>query len=91
PIMVDRTGPSGQIQIEVGIVHDWVREISVTLIDPTGSKHKLKGFGGSGVNLFETYYLDLGDLPSDGEWNLQVKDLGPFATGSIDYWRIIFP
>lgn len=91
PIMVDRTGPSGQIQIEVGIVHDWVREISVTLIDPTGSKHKLKGFGGSGVNLFETYYLDLGDLPSDSEWNLQVKDLGPFATGSIDYWRIIFP
>ncbi|MES9854958.1 MAG: proprotein convertase P-domain-containing protein [Candidatus Thiodiazotropha sp. L084R] len=89
--MVDRTEVSGQIQVEVGIQHNWIREISVTLIDPTGAKHTLKGFGGSGIDLIETYNLDLGDLPSAGEWNLQVKDLGPFASGNIDYWRIIFP
>ncbi|MES9862578.1 MAG: S8 family serine peptidase [Candidatus Thiodiazotropha sp. LLP2] len=91
PIMVDRTEASGQIQVEVGIQHNWIREISVTLINPTGAKHTLKGFGGSGIDLFETYNLDLGELPSAGEWNLQVKDLGPFSSGNIDYWRIIFP
>lgn len=91
PIEVARTGAIGQIKVEVGIDHNWIREISVTLIDPTGRKHTLKGFGGSGVDLYETYSIDLGDTPSEGVWRLQVKDLGPVARGSIDFWRIIFP
>jgi serine protease len=90
PIMVDRSGPSGRIRIEVGIVHQWIREISVTLIDPHGGKHNLKGFGGSGVDLFDSYQLDLAELPSAGEWRLQVKDLGAKGTGYIDFWRILF-
>ncbi|MCG8100663.1 MAG: proprotein convertase P-domain-containing protein, partial [Candidatus Thiodiazotropha taylori] len=91
PILVDRAGASGSIKVEVGIVHQSVREISVTLIDPSGVKHSLKGFGGSGVDLFETYHLELAELPSYGEWILQVKDLGNRGRGYIDFWRISFP
>jgi serine protease len=91
PITVNRTGNTGQVQIEVGITHDRIREISVTLIDPAGGRHKLKGFGGSGADLFQTYYLDLGDLASEGEWQLKVKDLGPYASGTLEFWRIVFP
>ncbi|MEJ2622812.1 MAG: S8 family serine peptidase, partial [Candidatus Thiodiazotropha sp.] len=90
PIMVDRSGASGQLRIEVGIIHQWTREISVTLIDPYGYKHSLKGFGGSGVDLYESYQLGLAELPSTGEWRLQVKDLGTKGSGYIDFWRIIF-
>jgi serine protease len=90
PIMVDRNGPSGRVRIEVGIIHQWIREISVTLIDPDGNKHSLKGFGGSGVDLFDSYQLDLAELASAGEWRLQVKDLGTKGTGYIDFWRILF-
>ncbi|MEW8626963.1 MAG: S8 family serine peptidase [Candidatus Thiodiazotropha sp.] len=91
PILVDRAGASGKVQIEVGIIHQSIREISVTLIDPSGVEHSLKGFGGSGVDLFETYQLELAELPSEGEWTLQVKDLGPRGSGYIDFWRITFP
>ena len=91
PILVDRAGASGKVQIEVGIIHQSIREISVTLIDPSGVKHSLKGFGGSGVDLIETYQLELAELPSEGEWTLQVKDLGPRGSGYIDFWRITFP
>ncbi|MCG7990399.1 MAG: S8 family serine peptidase [Candidatus Thiodiazotropha lotti] len=91
PIQVDRTGASGRVRIEVGIIHQSVREISVTLIDPSGAKHNLKGFGGIGVDLFETYHLELAEQPSEGEWTLQVKDLGNRGRGYIDFWRISFP
>jgi subtilisin-like proprotein convertase family protein len=61
------------------------------LIDPNGDQHSLKGFGGSGVDLFETYTLELPEVPSEGEWKLQVKDLGNRGAGYIDFWRVVFP
>ncbi|ODB94700.1 hypothetical protein A3197_18305 [Candidatus Thiodiazotropha endoloripes] len=91
PIQVDRVGTSGSVQVEIGIIHQSIREVSVTLIDPSGVKHNLKGFGGVGVDLFETYHLELAKQPSEGEWTLQVKDLGNRGRGYIDFWRISFP
>ena len=91
PITVNRTGASGQIDVAVTIRHASIRELSVELLDPSGDAHKLKGFGGSGVDLIENYSLELGDLPSQGIWKLRVKDLGPSGTGMIDRWRIVFP
>jgi serine protease len=91
PINVDRTGPSGQVTVSVTIRHTYIRELAVDLIDPLGTIHHLKGFGGWGIDLLESYTLDLGDLPSEGEWQLRARDLGTRGTGQIESWRISFP
>ncbi len=91
PISVDRAGPSEQVTVTVTIRHTYIRELAVDLIDPHGTIHHLKGFGGGGVDLLESYTLDLGDLPSEGVWQLRARDLGTLGSGEIESWRITFP
>jgi subtilisin-like proprotein convertase family protein len=91
PIDVSRSGASGEVDLIVIIRHPYIREISVELVDPAGGTHNLKGFGGFGEDLVEHYTLQLGDIPSEGRWSLQVKDFGTHESGYIDSWRIVFP
>ncbi len=91
PITIDREGPAGQVTVTVTIRHSYIRELAVDLIDPSGTVHHLKGFGGWGVDLLESYTLDLGDLPSQGVWQLRARDLGNRGSGKIESWRIRFP
>lgn len=91
PIAVTREGESGTIDIEVKIRHDSIQEISVDLLDPQGKIHNLKGFGGSdGVDLNQSYSLDLRSQTSAGTWALRVRDFGSQGVGYLDGWQITF-
>ncbi|MET0065729.1 MAG: S8 family serine peptidase [Candidatus Thiodiazotropha sp.] len=90
PIRVERSNPAGQVRVTVTIRHSYIRELAVDLIDPSGTVHNLKGFGGWGTDLLETFILDLGDPPATGVWKLRARDLGNRGSGSIEAWRIRF-
>ncbi|MCU7841116.1 MAG: S8 family serine peptidase [Candidatus Thiodiazotropha sp. (ex Troendleina suluensis)] len=92
PITVTRVGESGQIDISIAIRHPAIREILVELIDPNGGIHSLKSLGGyNGEDFIENIRLNLATLPSQGIWNLRVKDFGVTGIGYIDNWQMRFP
>jgi serine protease len=89
PIDVPLTGDSGTINVHVEITHPAMQEVLLKLIAPNGDNHWLR-FGGHGVDLDQTFTLDLDNLEAHGRWQLKAADIGFSGRGSIDSWSIEF-
>jgi len=80
-------------QVEVDIVHEKNANLVVTLVAPDGRSYVLFDrahlYFGGGIDVHQTYTLDLGAHNRNGTWRLRVEDLG-FDTyeGYIDSWKL---
>ena len=89
---VTRQGASGNISVEVDIVHTYIGDLIVDLIAPDGSVFNLHNrSGGSSNNINQTYNVSVGSLDSLGTWQLRVKDLAAVDVGYIDRFKLTFP
>ncbi len=86
------------LKIGLSITHTYIGDLRVTLIAPDGSRVVLHDrMGWSADNIIGIYGEDLNSYqpiemisPQEaGDWQLEVKDLAPFDTGTIDSWAII--
>lgn len=88
----------GLLKIGLSITHTYIGDLRVTLIAPNGarvllhnrtgwSSDNIVGIYGEDLNTYESLQI-LGPQPA-GNWELEVKDLAPFDTGTIDSWAII--
>lgn len=91
-LAVSRQGASGNIQVEVDIVHTYIGDLIVDLIAPDGSVFNLHNrSGGSSNNINQSYNISAGTTESQGTWQLRVRDLASLDVGFIDRFKIIFP
>lgn len=87
--------PSGQLTgtIEIHIVHPYIGDLMVNLIDPDGNITTLHaGSGGDADNIDRVYgvsFLDGADAM--GTWRLQITDMAAGDTGYLDWWAIDLP
>jgi len=92
PIVVDRAGAAGSLQVAVDISHTAIGQLVVDLISPTGVVHTLHDrSGGRTDDLQQTYAVDAGSEAAAGTWQLRVRDLRPRQTGTLNAWRLSFP
>jgi hypothetical protein len=92
PVTVTRTGDSGSVSVTVSIVHNYVGDLTVSLIAPNGTQWVLRQReGGSADNINETYTVDASGIDSTGVWNLKVQDTLSLFSGYIDSWTLQFP
>ncbi len=90
-ISVSRTGVSNNVKITYSIVHTYIGDLTVQLVDPTGSITTLRSpAGGSANDINESKSLDLGNTGATGTWGLKVIDSAGADTGYIDTWSIEF-
>ena len=90
-ISVSRTGVSNDVKITYSIVHTYIGDLTVQLVDPTGSITTLRSpSGGSANDINESKSLDLGNTGATGTWGLKVIDSAGADTGYIDTWSIEF-
>jgi serine protease len=89
PIDVPLTGESGTINVHAEITHPAMQEVLLKLISPNGESHWLR-FADQGVNLDQTFTLELDNLEAQGRWQLKAIDIGFSGRGSIDNWSIEF-
>jgi PKD repeat protein len=89
PIDVTDGGSSSSISVDVNIVHTYIGDLTVDLIDPDGGVHNLHNrSGGSANDINQTYSVDVGSANRVGTWNLRVRDSANIDTGIIDSWSI---
>lgn len=89
PISVTNGGSSSTVSVNVNIVHTYIGDLIVDLIDPSGGVHNLHNrSGGSANNINKTYSVNVGNATRTGTWNLRVKDRANIDTGKIDSWSI---
>lgn len=90
-ISVNRTGASNDVKITYSIVHTYIGDLTVQLVDPTGVITTLRSStGGSANDINESKLLDLGNTTATGTWGLKVIDGAGADTGYIDSWSIEF-
>ena len=90
-ISVIRSGTSGSMKITYSIVHTYQGDLTVQLIDPTGSVITLRSPSGGGINnINESKAIDKGLTTANGTWGLKVIDGAGADTGYIDSWEIEF-
>jgi serine protease len=89
PIDVLYTGESRTINVDVEIRHPAMQEVLLKLIEPNGVHHWLR-LNGSGVDLNQSFTLDLDSVVTQGRWKLKAVDFGRSARGIIDSWSIEF-
>ena len=89
PISVSNAGSSSTVSIDVNIIHTYIGDLIVDLIDPDGGVHNVHNrSGGSANNINKTYSVNVGSATKTGTWNLRVKDRANVDTGRIDSWSI---
>ena len=90
-ISVNRTGSAGNVTITYSIVHTYRGDLTVQLVDPTGSVVTLRSpSGGSANDINESKTIDKGSTSANGTWGLKVIDGAGADTGFIDSWSIEF-
>ena len=90
-ISVNRTGASESVKITYAIVHTYIGDLTVQLIDPTGSIITIRNpSGGSANDINEFKTVDKGATAANGTWGLKVIDGAGIDTGFIDSWSIEF-
>ncbi|MGB5962119.1 MAG: S8 family serine peptidase [Coleofasciculaceae cyanobacterium] len=86
-----------EIQITVDLEHQFLGDLEVNIIAPTGQVVLLQGrILGSRTILHTTYTLDstpalkqLLNKPAAGGWQLQVIDYSPLDTGTLNSWDLL--
>jgi subtilisin-like proprotein convertase family protein len=86
-----------EIQITVNIEHDFLGDLEVSVIAPTGQLVLLQSRNlGSRTVLQQTYSLEstpmlkqLLNKPAGGVWQLQVVDYSPLDTGTLKSWELL--
>ena len=90
-ISVVRSGQAGTVSVAVDIKHTYIGDLVVDVISPSGTTTNLHNrTGGSANDLLQTYTVNAGTEPSDGTWQLRVRDGAGADTGFIDAWSITF-
>jgi serine protease len=90
-IVVDRTGPSNNLRITYNIIHTYIGDLKVELIDPTGAVTVLRSnTGGSANDINEFKNINKGSTTATGTWGLRVIDSAAADTGYINSWSIEF-
>jgi subtilisin-like proprotein convertase family protein len=95
-IGITDNGTIQDIAVTVDIQHDYLGDISVQVIAPSGEAIMLQGRNlGRNTQLQSTYTLQntpalqlLLEQPSAGEWQLQVVDSIAGDTGTLNSWRL---
>lgn len=91
PLAVTYTGLAGNVEISYNIIHTYRGDLRVQLIDPNGTITTLRNpSGGSTNNLDESITINLGNVSSNGQWQLKVVDIYSQDTGYINSWQIEF-
>jgi subtilisin-like proprotein convertase family protein len=86
-----------EIQITVDLEHEFLGDLEVSIIAPSGQVVLLQGRTlGSRTILQTTYSLDntpalkqLLNKPAAGGWQLQVIDYSPLDTGTLNSWELL--
>ncbi|MEO1400576.1 MAG: S8 family serine peptidase [Cyanobacteria bacterium J06635_1] len=96
-LIVKRSGRLQDIQVYVDIEHDFLGDVSVTLLSPQGSAILLQGRTlGRQTSLRQTF--DLTNTPAlrsllsqavQGRWQLRVVDHAPENTGQLNQWQLV--
>ncbi|VAW39453.1 Extracellular ribonuclease precursor [hydrothermal vent metagenome] len=90
-ISVNRTGAANNIKVSYNIIHTYIGDLSVQLVDPTGSVVTLRNrSGGSANNINESKSISKGSTTATGTWGLKVIDSAGIDTGYINSWSIEF-
>ncbi len=90
-VSVNRTGASNSVKITYNIVHTYIGDLKVQLIDPTGAVSTLRSnTGGSANNINESKTVNKGSTSATGTWKLKVIDSAGADTGYINSWSIEF-
>ena len=91
PINVTRTGDSGTVSVNLGVIHTYIGDLKVELISPTGQKVTLHNNSGGGTdNINQTYSANFTGVQSSGTWLLKAVDNARRDTGYIDTWTLSF-
>ena len=90
-ISVNRTGASNSVKITYNIIHTYIGDLKVQLIDPNGTVSTLRSnSGGSANDINEFKTVNKGSVSATGTWKLKVIDNANQDTGYINSWSIEF-
>lgn len=90
-ISSNRTGASNNLKITYNIVHTYIGDLTVQLVDPTGVVSTLRNTsGGSANDINESKSINKGSTTATGTWGLKVIDSAGADTGFINSWSIEF-
>lgn len=97
-IAIVQDGSIGTIAVTLDIAHTYVGDLRVTLLTPWGDAIRLHDRQGSDADdikrtLDETALQTLATLRgrgTRGNWRLQVEDLAPADTGTLERWALAF-
>jgi hypothetical protein len=85
------SGNAGTITVSYDIVHTYIGDLTVYLIDPDGVQSTLRSrSGGSANDISESKTVNKGTTPAAGTWQLKVVDSAGQDVGYIDAWSIQF-
>ena len=90
-IVSDRAGASNSMKITYNIIHTYIGDLKVELIDPNGTVTTLRNnTGGSANDINESKTINKGSTTATGTWGLRVIDSAGADTGYINSWSIEF-
>jgi subtilisin-like proprotein convertase family protein len=85
------SGSAGSITVSYEIVHTYIGDLTVYLIDSNNVQTTLRAkSGGSADNISESITVNKGTTPASGTWKLKVVDSAGQDVGYIDSWSIQF-
>jgi subtilisin-like proprotein convertase family protein len=95
-IIVEAPGQIRSIKVSVDIAHQFVGDLHVVLIAPSGNRVVLHDRRGSRNTKIQTTYttqmvpelVTLLETPAPGEWRLQVSDRARIDTGTFNAWGL---
>ncbi|NNG00696.1 MAG: M6 family metalloprotease domain-containing protein [Desulfobacteraceae bacterium] len=95
-IQIDARGRVRNIEVLLDVTHTFIRDLRVELVAPSGHSVFLHDReGGGSRNIHRTYdqvnhprLETLMDLPVQGAWTLNIKDLEGWDTGILNHWSL---
>ena len=88
-ITVPDSGNATVVSVAVNITHNYIGDLSVKLIAPDGTIKTAHSYtGGSSDHINQTYEIDFGSVPINGDWQLRIYDRRPANTGTLNSWSI---
>ncbi|MCK5554043.1 MAG: M4 family metallopeptidase, partial [Deltaproteobacteria bacterium] len=93
-IHVGKSGRIVNLDVSVDIIHTWIGDLRVTLVEPSGEEvnlHNLKGYSRDGIKRVYSTKSDerlrvLVGKEMKGDWRLKVADYAREDTGTLNHW-----
>jgi aminopeptidase S len=77
--------------VDVDIDHTYQGDLIVAVTSPSGTSFTLQNrTGGSADDIKKSFSIDASSEPSNGVWNLLVKDRANADVGTLNEWSITF-